>query len=212
MPQIYFVFIVVLMELIGLGMIIPLSPYKAREFLADDLQVGLLMSVYSLIQCISSPLLGKLSDVIGRKPILLLGLFFTSLSYLWFALASDLTGLFLSRVLAGAFGVSVSTSFAYISDQSSTQNRSKNMGLIGAAFGLGFVIGPALAGLLGRAQSSQVALGASLIVFIGFLLALFFVKESHRKVSSPSPSPSRFIFSQIFSYQILKSSPLKKFC
>ena len=184
--QISYVFIVALMELIGLGMIIPLSPYMARSFGADDLQVGLLMSIYSIVQCIGAPLWGKWSDRWGRKPVLLVSLFFTGVSYLWFAFAPNLVHLFFSRALAGAFGVTVSTSFAFISDRTSVQQRSKNMALVGAAFGLGFVIGPALGGVLGSLEQglSLVAVGSACVVFMGFLFALFVLKDSDRPLHS----------------------------
>ena len=180
--QISYIFIIALMELIGLGMIIPLSPYMARSFGADDLQVGLLMSIYSVVQCIGAPLWGKWSDRWGRKPVLLVSLFFTGLSYLWFAFAPNLVHLFFSRALAGAFGVTVSTSFAFISDRTLAQQRSKNMALVGAAFGLGFVIGPAIGGVLGSLEQglSLVAVGSAGVVFMGFLFALFVLKESDR--------------------------------
>ena len=206
MPQVYLVFIVVVMELIGLGMIIPLSPYMARDLGADDLQVGLLMSIYSLIQCVVSPLWGRWSDYVGRKSILLMSLFFTSLSYFWFFLAPNLMHLFFSRALAGCFGVSVSTSLAYISDQTAVQNRSRDMALVGAAFGIGFIVGPFLTGILSQTQSQQAALGASMVVFLGFLIALLTLKESHKKYSLKSHVN---IF-QIFSSRILSQPSLVK--
>lgn len=179
--SIIILFVVVLMELIALGMIIPLSPYLSRSFGADDLQVGLLMSIYSILQCLVSPIWGKLSDRWGRRPILIISLLFTSLSYLWFAVAPNLTHLFLARALAGVFGVTVSTSFALMSDWTEPKNRSKNMGLIGASFGLGFIIGPALGGALGILKwdpgISLVAFGACLVCLLGFIIAIFMIKE-----------------------------------
>lgn len=170
------------MELIALGMMIPLIPYTARSFGADDLQIGLLMSIYSILQCVSSPLLGQWSDRKGKKITLILSLFFTSVSYLWFAFAPNLTHLFLSRALAGAFGVTVPTSFALMSSWTNSKQRSKNMGLIGACFGLGFIIGPALGGGLGLLKFnlpfSTVAIGACLIALIGLSIAYFNIKES----------------------------------
>lgn len=202
--QIPYIFAAALMELIGLGIIIPLNPYMARDFGADALQIGLLMSVYSVIQLIVSPFWGKMSDQWGRRPILLLSLFFTAVSYVWFALAPHLIHLFLSRALAGAFGVTVSTSFACISDQTSSQSRSKSIALIGAAFGLGFIIGPALGGVLGSFQYGlrTSALGAGAFALTGFLLAFFKIKES-RTQHPPKTSPKK---SLLFPYEFIKTT------
>ena len=166
-------------------MIIPLSPYLARDFGADDLEVGLLMSVYALTQLIFAPLWGYLSDHLGRKPIILTCLFGSSLFYLWFSFASTLEVLFLTRILAGVFGAVMSVAMACIADVTGEKERSRNMGLVGAAIGLGFVIGPFLGGafgLLGQhwgstppLGSSFSALGACLICLINFFIVLFFL-------------------------------------
>ncbi|MYC46725.1 MAG: major facilitator superfamily domain-containing protein 9, partial [Chloroflexi bacterium] len=137
------------MEFIAFGMIIPLSPYLARDFGADDLEVGLLMSVYSLAQLIFAPLWGYLSDHLGRKPIILTCLLGSALFYLWFSFANTLEVLFLTRVLAGVFGAVMSVSMACIADVTGEKERSRNMGLVGAAIGLGFIIGPFLGGIFG---------------------------------------------------------------
>ena len=199
--QIIWVFLAVLMELSALGMMIPVIPYMARQYEASALQVGLLMSIYSAVQCLASPFWGRWSDRIGRKPILLFSIFCTSLSYLWFYLSPSLLHLFLSRAFAGAVGVSVSTSFAFISDLTEKKGRSKNMALVGAAFGLGFVIGPVLGGLLG----GYTALGASIVCLLGLVVAVFKIKESY---SSTSKKPSAS-YLQKFSIA-LKDSSLKR--
>ena len=199
--KILWIFTAVCMEITALGMIIPLSPYMARNFGADDLQVGLLMSIYSLVQMICSPVLGRWSDFLGRRPILLLSMFLTALSYIWFALAPSLTHLFLSRALAGLAGVTVSTSFALVSDLTEKSNRSKSMAWIGAAFGVGFVVGPTLGGLIGYSGLSRVALGAALMCFLGLLVVVLKVKES------PQRTPVR---KKTFSFQLFKNTSLLK--
>lgn len=200
--NIFLIFSVVSLELTSLGMIIPLSPYLAKDFGADDLQVGLLMSIYSIVQFIVSPFWGRGCDRWGRKPVLVLSLLFTGISYLWFSLATQLTHLFLARALAGLFGITVSTSFTIMSDYTSSKNRSKNMGLIGASFGLGFVIGPLLGGFLGIFDQtmgfSLVAFIASLFCFLAFVIAIFTIKESHPQVKEKIsynfyPSFKRFL-------------------
>ena len=182
------------------GMIIPLSPYLARDFGADDLEVGLLMSVYSLAQLIFAPLWGYLSDHLGRKPIILTCLFGSVFFYLWFAFANTLEVLFLTRVLAGIFGAVMSVSMACVADVTGETERSKNMGLVGAAIGLGFVIGPFLGGffgLLGQQLgktppfgASFSALGASFVCVINFFVVLFFLNPKsfvHSKYEKPPP-------------------------
>ena len=182
------IFSIVLMEFIAFGMIIPLSPYLARDFGADDLQVGLLMSVYSLAQLLFAPLWGYLSDQIGRRPIILICLLGTSVFHLWFSFATTLETLFLTRILAGVFGAVMSVAMACIGDVTRENVRSKNMGLVGAAIGLGFVIGPFLGGAFGHLGlalgdfppfgSSFSAFGAFLVCVINFLIVFFFLKES----------------------------------
>ena len=201
-PQTSWVFLAVLMELIALGVIIPISPYLAREFGADPLEVGLLMSIYSVFQCIFSPLWGKLSDSWGRRPVLLVSMLCTCLSYVWFAFAPSLVHLFLSRAFAGIFGASVSTSFAFMSDLTKQKNRSKTMALVGAAFGIGFIVGPGIGGILSRFQVtgfSLPALGAVMVCFLGLFISLFKVKESRFKNKETTKNIS--LFSKNF-YQI----------
>ena len=135
------IFFTVFIDLIGFGIIIPLSPYLASEFGADALQVGLLMTVYSAAQFLFSPLWGQLSDKFGRRPIILLSLLGAGIAHIVFAMAQTYWLLFVARLVAGIFGANISTAMAYIADITEEKDRSKNMGLVGAAFGLGFVLG-----------------------------------------------------------------------
>lgn len=140
------IFFTVFIYLVGFGILIPIIPILSREFGATAFQTGLLMSVYSFMQFIFAPFWGKLSDRMGRRPILLFCLVGEAFSYLVFAWARSLEWLFVARILAGFFGASISTASAYISDITPPNERSKGMALIGAAFGLGFVVGPAIGG------------------------------------------------------------------
>lgn len=209
------IFIIVLMELIALGMLIPLSPYLARQYGADGLQVGLLMSVYSIIQCLISPFWGILSDRIGRKPVLIFNLAGTALSYLWFSFAPNLSHLFYSRALAGACGINVSTALAWIADKTSLQKRSSSMAFIGATFGLGFIIGPFLGGVLGFFQKensfSIVAFGAFVICLIGFLIACLTFEESYttKNQKNISHTDQKSIYTFFFS-KLFQNSSLRK--
>lgn len=182
------IFLTVFIDLVGFGIIIPLGPFLGQKFNASNLEIGLLMSIYSLMQFIFSPMWGTLSDRFGRRPIILVSLLGSSLSYLLFAFSNSLALLFVARGLAGVFGGNISAAHAAIADLTPPENRSKNMGLIGAAFGLGFIFGPAIGaglGVLGTQLGSEPpfgisfsALGASLICFLNFVGAIYFLKES----------------------------------
>ena len=147
-PALATVFLVVMIDLLGFGIVLPLLPFYAQEFSASAVTIGLLYSVYSFMQLIFSPIWGSLSDRIGRRPIMLLSTFGAVLAYVIFGLAESLGVLFFSRIIAGVMGGNISTAQAYIADVTDKENRAKGMGLIGAAFGIGFVVGPASATLL----------------------------------------------------------------
>jgi DHA1 family tetracycline resistance protein-like MFS transporter len=141
---------IVFIDLIGFGMIIPILPLYAQRFQATEWQIGLLLASYSFMQFLASPILGWFSDRYGRKPVLLCSLIGSATGYILMADATSLTMLFLARILAGVAGASVGTASAYIADITPPENRSKRIGLIGAAFGIGFVLGPAIGGLLSQ--------------------------------------------------------------
>lgn len=146
--QLITIFLTVFIYLLGFGIVIPILPLLSRDFGADAVQTGLLLSVYSLMQFMFAPFWGRVSDRFGRRPVLLGCLLGEGLTYILFAISRDLPTLFIARALAGFFGASISTASAAISDITPPNERSKGMALIGAAFGLGFVFGPALGGLL----------------------------------------------------------------
>lgn len=199
--QLGIIFLTVFIYLLGFGIIIPIIPILSRDFGASALQSGLLMSSYSLMQFLFSPFWGRLSDKYGRRPILLGCLFGEGIAYLIFAYAGSLTGLFIARFLAGFFSGSISTASAYISDITPPNERSKGMALIGAAFGLGFVFGPAIGGVLviwGQHISSTphfdtsfTAIWVSILCFANLLFGLKFLKESHHE-RSHEKKESRF--------------------
>lgn len=144
-PALATVFLVVMIDLLGFGIVLPLLPFYAQEFAASAVMIGLLYSVYSFMQLIFSPIWGSWSDRIGRRPIMLLSTFGAVIAYIIFGLAESLGVLFFSRIVAGVMGGNISTAQAYIADVTDSENRARGMGLIGAAFGIGFVIGPATA-------------------------------------------------------------------
>src|ERR671929_1027072 len=144
------IFITVFIDLIGFGIVIPVLPYyvEGTKFNASPRMVGLLFASYSVMQLIFTPILGRLSDRYGRRPILFLSLLGTSLGFMILGFATTLWLLFLGRIIDGITGRNISTAQAYIADITTPENRAKGMGLIGAAFGLGFVLGPALGAAL----------------------------------------------------------------
>lgn len=197
------VFLIVFIDLLGFGMIIPLHPYLAEKFSASTTEIGFLIAIYSIMQLIFAPLWGRLSDRIGRRPVILVSLLGASLAHLAFGFATNLLVLFLSRALAGIFGANISTAMASIADMTNKKNRSQYMGLIGAAFGLGFTLGPFFGAFLiyiGESLGSAppfgegfAAVGASLICFINLLMAIFYLKESRPQEKRVETKTSRWL-------------------
>jgi multidrug resistance protein len=174
------VFLTILLDLIGFGMILPLLPFYAQELHASPFEIGLLFSSYSLTQLLFAPLLGRLSDRVGRRPVLLASIAGGAASYLLFALAPNYGVLLLARSLSGLAAANYAIAQAYMADVSAPEERSKAMGLVGAAFGLGFVLGPALGGVLSHTGSGHriVPLTAAALSTINLLMALFSLPES----------------------------------
>lgn len=182
------IFLTIFIDLVGFGIIIPTMPFIAREFGADARSIGMLMAIYSLMQFLFSPFWGALSDRVGRRPVILISLLGGAASFFLFAFSRSLTLLFVARALAGAFGGNISTAHAYIGDVTSPSERSKGMGLIGAAFGLGFVFGPMIGGALGMIGQklgsepplglSFSALGVGCLCLANFIFAWLRLKES----------------------------------
>jgi MFS transporter, DHA1 family, tetracycline resistance protein len=174
------IFLIVFIDLVGFGMIIPILPFYAEHepFRATPFEIGLLFSAYSWMQFFFSPLLGRLSDRYGRKPILFLSLLGSAAGYLIIGFAATLTFVFVGRIVSGITGANISAAQAYIADVTTKENRAKGMGLFGAAFGLGFILGPGIAGILSKFSiflPFYVAAGLSLT---SAAAALFFLPES----------------------------------
>ena len=171
-------FLTVFIHLLGFGIIIPLLPYYAQTYGASGVTVGLLSTSFSMMQFLFTPLWGRLSDRIGRRPVLILSLVVTGLSYVLFATASSLWVLFVSRMLAGAAGAVLSTAQAYVADTTTREERTKGMGLIGAAFGMGFIFGPAIGGILSHWGFAVPAYTAAALAAIAAVFAFFRLRES----------------------------------
>jgi len=172
------IFVTVFIDLLGFGLIIPLLPFYAESFGASAFAIGLLGTSFSLMQFLFSPVWGRWSDRIGRKPIILLGLFGSGASYVTLALANSLALLFVARIIGGIAGANIPAAQAYIADITTPENRARGMGLIGAAFGLGFIFGPALGGLLSRFSPETPMWCAAALCFTNFAAAWFLLPES----------------------------------
>jgi DHA1 family tetracycline resistance protein-like MFS transporter len=196
--RLFNIFIIVFIDLLGFGLILPLLPYYADQFGATPIIIGLITASYAAAQLIGAPLLGRLSDRYGRRPVLLASIFGTFLGFILLGVAEPLGGaiagalggtlaqtnaliialLFLSRILDGLTGANLSVAQAYITDVTDVENRARGLGLIGAAFGLGFILGPAVGGLLSTWGFAVPAFVAAGLAFANFFSVYFWLPES----------------------------------
>lgn len=199
-PSLLIVWLTVFIDLIGFGIVVPLVPVFTKRFDASSLTIGLVLACFSALQFIFAPIWGRLSDRMGRRPIMLISTAGATISYAIFALGSGLENpvnalitLGIARAFAGAFGGNITVAQAYIADITPPENRSKKMGLIGMAFGLGFIFGPAIGGIslkyLGITGPGWVAAGFCLA---NFLLALCILPESRQPSSEHAPERPHF--------------------
>jgi len=178
-----FIFITLLLDIIGWGIIIPVIPKLIEELIHADVSTasrygGWLTFAYAFTQFFFAPIIGNLSDRYGRRPVILLSLLGFSLDYIFLSFAPTIQWLFIGRILAGITGASFTTASAYIADISTEKDRAKNFGMIGAAFGLGFIIGPVIGGLLGHFGSRVPFYAAAVLCGINFLYGYFILPES----------------------------------
>jgi MFS transporter, DHA1 family, tetracycline resistance protein len=176
--RLFSIILVVFIDLLGFSLILPLLPYYAKTFNANQTTTGILIASYAVMQLIGAPILGRLSDRFGRRPILLLSVFGTFLGFLLLGFANALWMLFASRIIDGLTGGNLSVAQAYISDVTDAENRSKGLGMIGAAFGLGFIIGPVTGGLLSQWGYAVPAFAAATISFLNLILIYAWLPES----------------------------------
>src|SRR5438093_2993630 len=175
------IFFTVLIDLIGFGIIIPILPYYAQRLGAGGLGLGALLGVFSAMQFVATAFLGRTSDRVGRRPILLTTMLVNALGYVLFAAAHSYPVLFLARVVSGFAGGNISAAQAYVADITTPAERSRGMGVVGAAFGIGFSLGPAIGGFaahFGTAAPGLVAVGLSLANFVS---AYFMLPESLKR-------------------------------
>lgn len=181
----YLVLLTVFIDLLGFGIIIPLLPFYAQHFGAAPTIIGLLSSSYSFMQFLFVPFWGRLSDRIGCRPIILMSVTGSCISYLIFGFANSLAILFVSRMLAGFMGANISAAQAYIADTTSFEERAKYMGLIGAAFGVGFMLGPFIGGVMSNISYGAPGFLASGLALANAILAYFLLPESLKDRSKP---------------------------
>jgi MFS transporter, DHA1 family, tetracycline resistance protein len=192
------VFLTVFIDMLGFGLVVPVLPVYTKELGASDTVVGIIAAIFSLMNFLFTPFLGSLSDRIGRRPIILISIVANIIGYVILASTQSIWGLAISRLICGIGSANIAAAQAYVADISTPENRAKAMGMIGAAFGLGFVFGPAMGGLLkGQFGSYAVGLAAAVFCVINFVWAYFFLPEANKEKNPNAPIrciPFRDIF------------------
>jgi len=174
------IFLTVFVDLLGFGILIPILPSFAKlELLVDETAIGIVIAIYSFVQFLFNPVLGRLSDKYGRKPVIVVSLFINAIGYIIFAFTTSYLVLLVSRVVAGIGGSSIAVAQAYIADITTKENRAKGMGIIGSAFGLGFVFGPLMGGLLSSYGYMITGFASASFSILAFILTLILLPESN---------------------------------
>ena len=182
------IFFIMLMDIVGMSIIFPVAPYIVQRYSNDALMVTMLTVIYASAQFFAAPALGKISDRVGRRPVLLLSVFGSAIGYFIFGIGGALWVLFLSRLIDGITGGNISTASAYIVDVSKPEERTKNFALLGMAYGVGFILGPALGGVLGQWNLNAPAYVAGVIFLVSTAFVYFLLPESlpvERRLKQP---------------------------
>ena len=212
----FIAFFTVFLDLIGFGIIIPIQPFYAEMLGASPTLVTMLGASYSFMQFIFAPFWGRLSDKWGRRPIVLIGITTSIIGYTIFGFAEVLWVLFASRLLTGFGNANIGAAQAIVADVTDENSRAKGMGIIGAAFGLGFIFGPALGGVLGQVSPTAPAFGAAALGVVNLILAYFLLPETNKELKESGHRPGLSLaalkkashFKNIRTLAILKSKPL----
>jgi len=206
-PALSLIFLTVFIDLLGFGILIPILPTFATKVLhVDELAIGIAIAIYSLVQFFFNPIFGELSDKHGRKPMIVISLFINAIGYVIFAFTSSFLLLIISRIVAGIGGSSIGVAQAYIADITTKENRSKGMGLIGAAFGLGFVFGPLIGGLLSKYGYMVTGFASGGFSILAFVLTLLLLPESLKQKNKQIRKRKLFdvnSFKKVFSKPLL---------
>jgi MFS family permease len=184
------VFVTIFMDLVGFGILIPIQPFYAEYFGARPTTVTLLSASFSIVQFLFAPAVGRLSDRIGRRPVMLATIAINAVGYLVFGLAGSLFTLFAARIVCGFGSANIGTAQAIVADTTTPETRARGMGVIGAAFGLGFIFGPAIGGFLGQYGLAMPGLAAAALSAVNFVLALLILPET-RRAGAPGPTTAR---------------------
>ncbi len=187
------IFLTIFVNLIGFGIIVPLLPFYAETFGASPVVIGLLFAVFSLCQLIAAPALGDLSDRYGRRPVLVFSLAGTVVSFVMLALAHSVAMLFLARIVDGLSGGNISTARAYVADITEPKDRARAYGLIGAAFGLGFIMGPALSGMLARVSYTAPIWAAAALTLVATAMAWLWLPETVHRAQAGTGNPLSYL-------------------
>ena len=187
------IFLTVFVNLVGFGIIIPLLPYYAETFGASPVVIGLLFAAFSMAQLVAAPALGALSDRFGRRPVLIFSLIGTVISFVMLAMAQNLAVLFAARVIDGLSGGNITTARAYIADVTGPEDRAKAFGFLGAAFGLGFIVGPGLAGLFAQISYTAPIWAAAGVTMMAVAMAYFWLPETVHRGNAMSVPPWRAV-------------------
>ncbi len=195
------IFLTVFIDLVGFGLIVPVLPTYAKQFNVDATVVGFVLSIYSIMQFFFMPIWGKLSDVKGRRPILLFSLCASVVGYLIWGFSNSLIMLILARAVAGAGNANIAVAQAYVTDVTTPENRAKGMGAIGAAFGLGFVLGPAIGGLLSSFGLAHIGFVAAGLSALDLVLTYFMLPEPPKRSNAAT---QRFDLKPAFIFNTIK--------
>jgi DHA1 family tetracycline resistance protein-like MFS transporter len=187
------IFLTIFVNLVGFGIIIPLLPFYAGTFGASPVVIGLLFAIFSLCQLVAAPVLGDLSDRYGRRPVLIFSLAGTVVSFVMLALAHSLWMLFAARIVDGLSGGNISTARAYVADVTEPKDRARAYGLIGAAFGLGFILGPALSGILSGISYTAPIWAAAAITLVATVMAWLWLPETVHRAHAGTGNPLGYL-------------------
>src|SRR5262245_2342823 len=172
------IFCILLLDVVGISILYPVAPYIVRRYSSDALMLTVLTAIYAAAQFFAAPVLGKLGDRYGRRPVLLVSLFGSAIGYVLFGVGGALWVLLLARLIDGITAGNQSTAAAYIADVSPPEARAKNFALIGMAWGLGLILGPALGATLGQINLAAPAFAAAMLAFVSLLLGIVLLPES----------------------------------
>jgi len=187
------IFLTIFVNLVGFGIIVPLLPYYAETFGASPFVIGLLFAVFSLCQLLAAPALGDFSDRYGRRPVLIFSLAGTVISFVMLAVAHSVAMLFAARMIDGLSGGNISTARAYVADITEPKDRARAYGLIGAAFGLGFILGPALSGVLSHISYTAPIWAAAAVTLVATIMAIVWLPETVHRTHAGAGNPFRYL-------------------